>query len=99
MHDPLDLPQPQGRGGGRGPAGRGQHRHGESELARGARDELVELLPPVDLGQQLPLAGEGGRQPGHAVAGEGLLGSVPDDLVVACREHDVPLIAVPADVS
>ncbi|PPG01390.1 PucR family transcriptional regulator, partial [Rathayibacter sp. AY2B1] len=24
---------------------------------------------------------------------------MPDDLVVACREHDVPLIAVPADVS
>ncbi|PPF99679.1 PucR family transcriptional regulator, partial [Rathayibacter sp. AY2B1] len=33
------------------------------------------------------------------LAGEGLLGFVPDDLVVACREHDVPLIAVPADVS
>ncbi|PPI26142.1 PucR family transcriptional regulator [Rathayibacter sp. AY1B5] len=33
------------------------------------------------------------------LAGEGLLGFVPDDLVVACRAHDVPLIAVPADVS
>ncbi|GAB2834647.1 PucR family transcriptional regulator [Actinocorallia aurea] len=32
-------------------------------------------------------------------AGEGLLGSVPDDLVEACRRHAVPLFAVPADVS
>ncbi|MBF4462132.1 MULTISPECIES: PucR family transcriptional regulator [unclassified Rathayibacter] len=33
------------------------------------------------------------------LAGEGLYGFVPDDLVVACRAHEVPLIAVPADVS
>ncbi|MDX6743542.1 PucR family transcriptional regulator [Actinocorallia sp. A-T 12471] len=32
-------------------------------------------------------------------AGEGLLGSVPEDLVEACRRHAVPLFAVPADVS
>ena len=33
------------------------------------------------------------------LAGEGLLGFVPDDLVAACRAHGVALFAVPADVS
>ncbi|MCD0451516.1 PucR family transcriptional regulator ligand-binding domain-containing protein [Actinocorallia sp. API 0066] len=32
-------------------------------------------------------------------AGEGLLGTIPDDLVEACRRHALPLFAVPADVS
>jgi hypothetical protein len=33
------------------------------------------------------------------VAGEGLLGFVPDDIVEACRKYQLPLLAVPADVS
>jgi len=33
------------------------------------------------------------------IAGEGLLGFVPDDLVDACRAHGLPLLAVPAHVS
>lgn len=33
------------------------------------------------------------------MAGEGLFGSVPEDLVAACRRHRMPLFAVPADIS
>jgi len=33
------------------------------------------------------------------IAGEGLLGFVPDDLVEACRARRIPLLAVPAHVS
>lgn len=33
------------------------------------------------------------------LAGEGLYGFVPDDLIAACRAHGVALFAVPADVS
>lgn len=33
------------------------------------------------------------------LAGEGLYGYVPDDVIAACRRHDVALFAVPADVS
>jgi hypothetical protein len=32
-------------------------------------------------------------------AGDAALGSVPDDLVVACRRHGLPLLEVPVDVS
>ena len=32
-------------------------------------------------------------------AGDAALGSVPDDLVVACRRHGLPLFEVPVDVS
>src|SRR5215470_16996787 len=32
-------------------------------------------------------------------AGDAALGSVPDDLVVACRRHRLPLLEVPVDVS
>ncbi|TCO60726.1 PucR family transcriptional regulator [Actinocrispum wychmicini] len=32
-------------------------------------------------------------------AGDAAYGSVPDDLVAACREHDIPLLEVPVDVS
>lgn len=33
------------------------------------------------------------------IAGEGLLGTVPQDLVAACRRHNLPLVSVPSDVS
>ncbi|MBO0772269.1 MAG: PucR family transcriptional regulator ligand-binding domain-containing protein, partial [Actinobacteria bacterium] len=32
-------------------------------------------------------------------AGDAALGSVPDDLVAACRRHGLPLLEVPVDVS
>ena len=32
-------------------------------------------------------------------AGDALLGSVPDDLVEACRRHDLPLLEVPVEVA
>jgi hypothetical protein len=32
-------------------------------------------------------------------AGDALLGTIPDDLVAACRAHDLPLIEVPTEVS
>src|SRR6266516_566797 len=32
-------------------------------------------------------------------AGDALLGCVPDDLLEACRAHDLPLIEVPTEVS
>src|SRR5262249_53854642 len=32
-------------------------------------------------------------------AGEAAFGSVPADLVTACRRHDLPLVRVPVDVS
>ncbi len=33
------------------------------------------------------------------LAGEGLYGQVPADVVEACRRHELPLFAVPAEVS
>ena len=33
------------------------------------------------------------------LAGEGLYGQVPADVLEACRQHDLPLFAVPAEVS
>jgi DNA-binding PucR family transcriptional regulator len=33
------------------------------------------------------------------MVGEGLFGRVPEDVLEACRRHDLPLFAVPADVS
>ncbi|WP_068213635.1 PucR family transcriptional regulator ligand-binding domain-containing protein, partial [Rathayibacter tanaceti] len=67
-----------------------------------ARDQLV-LTGMVwrrdahDSGAFVAAVAEAGAS--ALLAGEGLYGFVPDDLVVACREHDLPLIAVPADVS
>lgn len=52
---------------------------------------------PADSEAFVQLLDEGGVA--ALIAGEGLLGFVPDDLVEACRAHGLPLLAVPAHVS
>lgn len=45
------------------------------------------------------VAATSARHVACVAAGDAAYGTVPDDLVVACREHGVPLIEVPIDVS